>query len=101
MGDRSLIFLPIENVGIEDRLSYEEILVQILYRQVCKLRTKKVASIKVLWRNKFFEEATWETEEDIKKRYPHLFESAKNIYQGANSLFINLQTMSKHVVTCS
>ncbi|WMV59105.1 hypothetical protein MTR67_052490 [Solanum verrucosum] len=74
MGDPSLI-IPTEDIGIKDSLSYEEILVQILDHQVQKLRTKEVASVKVLWRNQFVEEATWEVEEDMKKRYPHLFES--------------------------
>ncbi|WMV45169.1 hypothetical protein MTR67_038554 [Solanum verrucosum] len=72
MGDLSLI-IPIEDIGIKDSLSYEEILVQILDRQVRKLRTKEVASVKVLWRNQFVKEATWEAEEDMKKRYSHLF----------------------------
>ncbi|WMV51125.1 hypothetical protein MTR67_044510 [Solanum verrucosum] len=49
----------------------------ILDRQVRKLRTKEVASVKVLWRNQFFEKATWEFEEDMKNRYPHLFESGE------------------------
>ncbi|WMV09277.1 hypothetical protein MTR67_002662 [Solanum verrucosum] len=53
MGDPSLI-IPTEDIGIRDILSYEEILVQILDRQVRKLRTKEVASAKVLWRNQFF-----------------------------------------------
>ncbi|WMV57409.1 hypothetical protein MTR67_050794 [Solanum verrucosum] len=47
MDDSSLI-IPIEDIGIKDSLSYEEIPVQILDRQVCKLRTKEVASVKVL-----------------------------------------------------
>ncbi|WMV18666.1 hypothetical protein MTR67_012051, partial [Solanum verrucosum] len=75
-----------ENVGIKDNLSYEEIPVQILDRQVRKLRTKEVASVKVLWRNQFIEEATWEAEGDMKKRYPHLFESGENSDQGTNPL---------------
>ncbi|WMV47323.1 hypothetical protein MTR67_040708 [Solanum verrucosum] len=50
MGDPSFIILT-ENIEIGDSLSYEEILVQILDRQVHKLRTKEVASVKVLWRN--------------------------------------------------
>ncbi|WMV18082.1 hypothetical protein MTR67_011467 [Solanum verrucosum] len=58
MSDPSLI-IPTENIGIKDSLSYEEITVQILDHQVRKLRTKEVASIKVLWRNQFVEEATW------------------------------------------
>ncbi|WMV24474.1 hypothetical protein MTR67_017859 [Solanum verrucosum] len=89
MRDPSLI-IPTENIGIKDSLSYEEIPAQILDRQVRKLRTKEVASVKVLWRNKFVEEATWEAEEDMKKRYPHLFESGKNADQGTNSLLSTL-----------
>ncbi|WMV23992.1 hypothetical protein MTR67_017377 [Solanum verrucosum] len=85
MGDPSLI-TPTENIRIKDSLSYEEIPVQILDRQVCKLRTKEVASIKALWRNQFVEEATWEAEEDMKKRYLHLFESEESADQGTNFL---------------
>ncbi|WMV42042.1 hypothetical protein MTR67_035427, partial [Solanum verrucosum] len=72
MGDPSLI-IPTKNIGIKDNLSYEEIPVQILDHQVHKLRTKEVASVKVLWRNQFVEKTTWEVEEDMKKRYPYLF----------------------------
>ncbi|WMV28751.1 hypothetical protein MTR67_022136 [Solanum verrucosum] len=82
IGDPSLI-LPTESIKIKDNLSYEEVPVQILDRQVRRLRTKNVASVKVLWRNQFVEEATWEAEEDMKKRYPFLFESAD---QGINFL---------------
>ncbi|WMV09620.1 hypothetical protein MTR67_003005 [Solanum verrucosum] len=75
--DPSLI-LPTESIRIKDNLSYEEVPVQILDRQVRRLRMKEVASVKVLWRNQFVEEATWEAEEDMKKRYPHLFQSVGN-----------------------
>ncbi|WMV54238.1 hypothetical protein MTR67_047623 [Solanum verrucosum] len=89
MGDPSSI-IPTKNIGIKDSLSYEEIPIQILDRQVRKLRTKEVASIKVLWRNQFVEEATWEAKEDKKKRYPHLYESGENADQGTNSLLSTL-----------
>ncbi|WMV32509.1 hypothetical protein MTR67_025894 [Solanum verrucosum] len=85
IGDPSLI-LPTESVRIKDNLSYEEIPVEILDRQVCRLRTKDVASVKVLWRNQFVEEATWEAEEDMKKRYPFLFESGGNVDQVIHEL---------------
>ncbi|KAH0780669.1 hypothetical protein KY290_000267 [Solanum tuberosum] len=81
MGDPSLI-IPTEDIGIKNSLSYEEILVHTLDRQVRKLRTKEVASVKVLWRNQFVEEATWEAEEDMNKRYPHLFETGEISDQG-------------------
>nr|XP_009774959.1 PREDICTED: uncharacterized protein LOC104224929 [Nicotiana sylvestris]XP_016436220.1 PREDICTED: uncharacterized protein LOC107762374 [Nicotiana tabacum] len=76
MGDPSLA-VPIEVIGVKDNLSYEEIPVAILDRQICKLRTKEIASVKVLWRNQKVEEATWEPKEDMKFRYPHLFEEQK------------------------
>ncbi|WMV45475.1 hypothetical protein MTR67_038860 [Solanum verrucosum] len=53
MGDPSLI-VPNENIGIKDILSYEEVPIEIPNRHVRKLRTKEVASVKVLWRNQFF-----------------------------------------------
>ncbi|WMV07518.1 hypothetical protein MTR67_000903, partial [Solanum verrucosum] len=59
MGDPSLI-IQTEDLGIKDSLSYEEIHVQFLDRQVRKLKTKEVASVKVFWRNQFVERATWE-----------------------------------------
>ncbi|WMV25912.1 hypothetical protein MTR67_019297 [Solanum verrucosum] len=84
MGDPSLI-IPIEYIGINDSLSYKEIPIQNLDRQVRKLRTKEVASVKVIWRNQYVEEATWEAEEDMKKTYPHIFEPGEIPDQGTNS----------------
>ena len=49
---------------------------------IVKFATKEVDLVKVLWRNQFVEEATWEAEEDMKNIYPHLFESGDNVNQG-------------------
>ena len=81
MGDHWLI-VPTEYVGIKDILSNEEVMFQSLDRQIRKLRTKEIASVKVLWRNQFVQEETLEAEEDVKKIYPHLFESGENANQG-------------------
>ena len=43
--------LPLEGLGVDENLSYEEVPVEILDRQVKKLRNKEVVSVKVLWRN--------------------------------------------------
>lgn len=40
----------LEEVGIEENLTYEEISIEILDWQVNKLRNKDVLSVKVLWR---------------------------------------------------
>ena len=65
--------LPNEGLGVDENLSYKEVQVEILVHQVKKLRNKEVASIKVLWRNHLVQGATWEAEDDIKSRYPHIF----------------------------
>ncbi|XP_070011738.1 uncharacterized protein [Nicotiana sylvestris] len=80
LGDPSCIS-PIEVIEISENLSYEEIHVDILDRQIRKLRTKEVASVKVLWRSNHVEEMTWEAEEDMKSRYPHLFESSGDMLE--------------------
>ena len=67
--------VPLQDVTIEENLSYEEVPVEILDRQVKRLRNKKIASVKVLWRNQYVERATWEAEEDMKKCYPYLFQT--------------------------
>ena len=58
-------------------VSLEEVPVQILDRQVKRLRNKEVASVKVLWRNQQVESATWEAEADMQRRYPYIFHSTQ------------------------
>ena len=47
--------------------------VAILDREILKLRSREIASIKVQWKNRPVGEATWEKEADMRERYPHLF----------------------------
>lgn len=55
--------------------SYEEVPISILDIHIQKLRTKRVASAKVLWRNRNVEEMAWESEEEIRSTYPYLFQT--------------------------
>ena len=72
IGDPMPIF-PIEGLGLDESLSYEEVPVEILDHQVIKLRNKEVASVKYLWRNHLVEEATWEAEAGMKSHYTYHF----------------------------
>ena len=65
--------LPIEDLGYKDNIYYEEAPVQILDRQVKRLRNKELVLVKVLWKNHIVEGATWEVEADMKSLYPHQF----------------------------
>ena len=62
-----------DSVLLDENLTYEEELVAILDREIRKLRSREIASIKVQWKNRPVEEATWEKEADMRERYPHLF----------------------------
>ena len=64
-----------EEIEVQPDFSYEERPVQILAKEVKQLRNKSVPLVKVLWRNHAVEEATWETEEHMRKHYPHLFKT--------------------------
>ncbi|XP_059310325.1 uncharacterized protein LOC132061547 [Lycium ferocissimum] len=55
--DPSLV-VPADTIMFTDGLTYEEIPMAILDRQVHKLITKEVALVKVLWRSHKVEEAT-------------------------------------------
>jgi len=58
---------------IQKDMSYTEEPVQILDRKEKQLRSKIISLVKILWRNQYIEEATWELEEEMRKNYPHLF----------------------------
>ncbi|XP_049391582.1 uncharacterized protein LOC125856020 [Solanum stenotomum] len=81
VGDLSYI-IPIEDVQVTGGLTYEEVTIAILDRQVKRLRNKEMNSVKVLWRNQQVEKVTWEAEEAMKSKYPYLFEP-KGEVQGA------------------
>ena len=72
LGDLASI-LPIEGLGVDEDLSYEEVPVEILDRQIKRLRNREIATLKVLWRNHLVEGATWEVEADMRSLYPHVF----------------------------
>ena len=61
-------------IGLQKDLSYEEEPVQILDRKEQVLRSKYFPLVKVLWRSHQVEEATWESEEQMRQQYPYLFE---------------------------
>jgi hypothetical protein len=64
---------PLDEIHVDERLSFKEEPVKILERQVKRLRKKKVAIVKVKWNAKRGPEFTWECEAEMKKKYPHLF----------------------------
>ena len=73
MHDPSHVLEP-QIVQLDDNLCYEEEPITIVDRQVKKLHSKKVASVKVIWKNHASEEVTWESKNIMQSKYPYLFE---------------------------
>ncbi|XP_050207532.1 uncharacterized protein LOC126656949 [Mercurialis annua] len=71
ISDPCHVIIP-QSVEIDRELSYEEQPVEIVDAQVRKLRSKEIPMVKVLWRNNSIEECIWETESDMRSRYPFL-----------------------------
>ena len=60
-------------IQLKENLTYEEHPVEILDRRDQVLRHKVISLVKVLWRSHTVQEATWETEAQMRLQYPHLF----------------------------
>lgn len=63
-----------ELLDIQANLTYEELPMQVLDRKEQQLRTKTIPLVKIFWRNHDIEEALWELEQEMRGRYPHLFD---------------------------
>ena len=64
-------------IEITDNLSYVKKPVKIVDYRVKQLWKREIPMVKVLWKNHSVEEATWETEEKMRRDYPHLFREDK------------------------
>ncbi|XP_074360927.1 uncharacterized protein LOC141701165 [Apium graveolens] len=70
----NLVQVTIDKAFHED-LSCEKEAEAILAREERMLRKNTIPFVKVLWKNYDIREATWETEDLVRARYPYLFES--------------------------
>ena len=87
--------VPLESVAVKDILSYKDVPIEILDRQVRRLRNKEVASVKVLWRSQSVEGATWEAEAAMKAKYPYIFPSDSSAASGKSSSSVLQSFMRK------
>ncbi|GJV00468.1 hypothetical protein Tco_1329738 [Tanacetum coccineum] len=67
------LVVPLDGLHCDDKLQLVEEPVEIMDREVKRLRQSRVPIGKVRWNSKRGPEFTWEREDQFKKRYPHLF----------------------------
>ncbi|GKD09830.1 putative reverse transcriptase domain-containing protein [Tanacetum coccineum] len=70
--------VPLDEIRVDDKLSFVEESVEILKRGFKKLKRSRIAIIKVRWNSKRGPEFTWEREDQMKLKYPQLFSASSN-----------------------
>ncbi|GKC29844.1 hypothetical protein Tco_1037138 [Tanacetum coccineum] len=65
--------VPLDEIQVDAKLNFVEEPVEILEREFKKLKRSRIAIVKVRWNSKHRPEFTWEREDQMKLKYPHLF----------------------------
>ncbi|GKE03912.1 putative reverse transcriptase domain-containing protein [Tanacetum coccineum] len=65
--------VPLDGLHFDDKLQFVEEPVEIIDREVKRLKRSRIPLVKVRWNSKRGPEFTWEREDQFKKKYPHLF----------------------------
>ncbi|GJZ80898.1 putative reverse transcriptase domain-containing protein [Tanacetum coccineum] len=72
LSNESLV-IPMKEFRLDDKLNFVEELVEIMDREVKQLKQSHIPIIKVRWNSKRGPKFTWESEDQIRAKYPHLF----------------------------
>ncbi|GJZ52874.1 hypothetical protein Tco_0607759 [Tanacetum coccineum] len=65
--------VPLDGLHFNDKLQFVEEPIEIMDREVKRLKRRRIPLVKVRWNSKRGPEFTWEREDQFKKKYPHLF----------------------------
>ncbi|GKC28006.1 putative reverse transcriptase domain-containing protein [Tanacetum coccineum] len=65
--------IPLDEIQIDDKLNFIEEPVEIMDREMKRLKQSRIPIMKVRWNSRRGPEFTWEREDQMKKKYPHLF----------------------------
>nr|GEX12915.1 putative reverse transcriptase domain-containing protein [Tanacetum cinerariifolium] len=65
--------VPLDGLHFDDKLHFVEEPVEIMDREVQRLKRSRIPVVKVRWNSKRGPEFTWEHEDQFRKKYPHLF----------------------------
>ncbi|GJW17487.1 putative reverse transcriptase domain-containing protein [Tanacetum coccineum] len=65
--------IPLDEIQIDDKLHFIEEPVEIMDREIKRLKQSRIPIVKVHWNSRRGPKFTWEREDQMKKKYPHLF----------------------------
>nr|GEZ88834.1 putative reverse transcriptase domain-containing protein [Tanacetum cinerariifolium] len=67
------LVMPLEGIHVDDRLQFVEEPVEIMEREIKRLKRSQIPLVKVRWNSRRGPEFTWECEDSFRKKYPYLF----------------------------
>ncbi|GJZ42796.1 putative reverse transcriptase domain-containing protein [Tanacetum coccineum] len=67
------LHVPLDEIKVDKTLCFVEEPVEIMDREIKKLKHRKIALVKVRWNSKRGPEFTWEQEDQMRIKYPQLF----------------------------
>ncbi|GJV73792.1 putative reverse transcriptase domain-containing protein [Tanacetum coccineum] len=67
------IVMPLEGIHIDDKLQFVEEPIEIMEREIKRLKRCRIPLVKVRWNSRRGPEFTWEREDSFKQKYPQLF----------------------------
>ncbi|GJX33246.1 putative reverse transcriptase domain-containing protein [Tanacetum coccineum] len=70
---QNALAVPLDGLHFDDKLYFVEEPMEIMDREVKRLKQSRIPLFKVRWNSKRGPEFTWEREDQFKKKYPHLF----------------------------
>nr|GEV60541.1 putative reverse transcriptase domain-containing protein [Tanacetum cinerariifolium] len=76
--------IPLDEVHVDDKLNFIEEPVEIMDRVVKRLKQSCILIVKVIWNSRRGPEYTWEREDQMQKKYPHLFANPKSASQATS-----------------
>ncbi|GJY07863.1 putative reverse transcriptase domain-containing protein [Tanacetum coccineum] len=76
--------IPLDEIHVDDKLNFIKELVKIMDREVKCLKQSRIPIVKVSWNSKIGPEYTWEREDQMQKKYPHLFANPESASQATS-----------------
>ncbi|GJS74241.1 putative reverse transcriptase domain-containing protein [Tanacetum coccineum] len=64
------LVMPLEGIHVDDKLQFVEEPVEIMEREIKRLKRSRIPLVKVHWNSRWGPEFTWECEDSFKKKYP-------------------------------
>ncbi|GJW45491.1 putative reverse transcriptase domain-containing protein [Tanacetum coccineum] len=76
--------IPLDEIHVDDKLNFIEEPIEIMDREVKSLKQSRILIVKVCLNSRRGPKYTWEREDQMQKKYPHLFANPESASQAAS-----------------